>query len=65
MKTETPIVRELRDIAARFTEEDEFPFDARKSRIEWKASDYIEQLEAERDALKLALAAAIQNEPRP
>jgi len=43
---EIPLVKELRDQAARETKwvENDSPFNARKKRIEWKAADEIERL---------------------
>lgn len=46
VKNESPLVKELRDQAARETVNDDDPFAARKLRVEWKAAERIEAIEA-------------------
>jgi len=48
---EHPIVKDLRDQAARETHSADNPFEARKERIEWKAADFIETSFARRGAM--------------
>lgn len=43
---ETPLVKELRDQAARETKDADNPFEARKSRVEWRAAAEIARLTA-------------------